>query len=198
MKTLLIALLVVASAAGQTLTQPEREKAIQHLTQTHDKFLASIRGLSAEQWNFKPAPEVWSVAEVAEHITVSEGTILDLVTKKILTSPANPEMVAAAKGNDDFILKALVDRSQKAQAPEFLKPASRWTQAQIAPEFEARRARTIDYVRTSQDDLRGHALPHPVFKAMDGYQWVLLISGHSARHTLQIEEVKSNPNFPKK
>ncbi len=198
MKTLLIALLVVGCAAGETLTQQERDKAIQHLNQTHDKFLASIRGLSAGQWSFKPGPDVWSVAEVAEHITVSEGTILDLVTKKILTMPPNPELLAAAKGNDDLILKRVVDRSEKAQAPEFLRPASRWTQAQVPPEFETRRAHTIDYIRTTSDDLRGHALPHPVFKAMDGYQWVLLISGHSARHTLQIEEVKSNPNFPKK
>jgi len=32
---------------------------------------------------------------------------------------------------------------------------------------------------------------------MDAYQWLLLISAHSARHTAQIEEVKADPNFPK-
>ena len=26
---------------------------------------------------------------------------------------------------------------------------------------------------------------------------LILIAGHSARHTLQLEEVKANPNFPK-
>ena len=33
---------------------------------------------------------------------------------------------------------------------------------------------------------------------MDGYQWLLLLSAHSGRHTEQIEEVKADPNFPTK
>jgi hypothetical protein len=32
---------------------------------------------------------------------------------------------------------------------------------------------------------------------MDGYQWILLLSSHSQRHTAQLNEVKANPNFPK-
>jgi len=53
-------------------------------------------------------------------------------------------------------------------------------------------------VKTTTDDLHGHAGPHPVFKMLDGYQWVLLLSGHSARHTAQIEEVKTNAGYPAK
>lgn len=190
-------LLAAACAAGQTLGQEERDKAIRHLHETRDAFVASIKGLSAAQWSFKPAPEVWSVAEVAEHITVSEGSIMDLIQKKILASPPNPEQAAEAKGKDDEILRRLVDRSQKAKAPEFLQPTTRWSQPELPAEFMARRQRTLEFVRTTQDDLRSHTTPHPLFKAMDAYQWVLLISGHSQRHTAQIEEVKAHPNFPK-
>jgi len=32
---------------------------------------------------------------------------------------------------------------------------------------------------------------------MDGYQWILLLSAHSRRHTAQLNEVKANANFPK-
>jgi hypothetical protein len=31
---------------------------------------------------------------------------------------------------------------------------------------------------------------------MDGYQWVLATAAHTERHTKQILEVKSDPNFP--
>ena len=55
----------------------------------------------------------------------------------------------------------------------------------------------MDYVRTSNDDFRDHLGPHPVFGALDGYQWILLLSAHSERHTKQIEEVKADPGFPK-
>ena len=99
-KLLSITLLFAACAAGETLTQEEREKAIRHLNQTREAFLASIKDLSPAQWNFKPAPEVWSVGQVAEHITISEATILDLVQKKILAAPVDPQQVAEAKGKD--------------------------------------------------------------------------------------------------
>jgi hypothetical protein len=52
-------------------------------------------------------------------------------------------------------------------------------------------------VRDTQDDLRGHFFDHPVLKTLDTYQWILLLSAHSQRHTAQLNEVKANPNFPK-
>jgi hypothetical protein len=84
------------------------------------------------------------------------------------------------------------------QAPEFLKPTNRWaTEADVVKAFEESRQATMDYVRTTNDDLRDHFGPHPVLGPLDGYQWILLISAHSERHTKQIEEVKADPNFPK-
>jgi hypothetical protein len=38
----------------------------------------------------------------------------------------------------------------------------------------------------------------PLGKKLDAYEWVLCIAAHSERHTQQINEVKSDPNFPKK
>jgi hypothetical protein len=53
-------------------------------------------------------------------------------------------------------------------------------------------------MKSTQDDLRGHFGDHPLLlKTMDGYQWVLRLATQSRRHTLQIEEVRANPNFPK-
>ena len=65
-------------------------------------------------------------------------------------------------------------------------------------EVDLTRDATVTYVKTPADDLHGHAAPHPVFKTFDGYQWVLLLSGHSARHTAQIAEVKTAPGYPAK
>jgi hypothetical protein len=187
-----------AQTAPTPLTSQEREAAIKQFETTRDNFLKSIAGLSPQQWSFKPAPDRWSVAEVAEHITVSESTLFGLVQKQIMTSPAAPEKREQVKGKDEMILQKMPDRSHKAQAPEFLRPTGRWaTEADLKKAFEDSRAATIEYIRTTNDDLRDHFFDHPVFGALDGYQWLLLISAHSARHTAQIEEVKADPNFPK-
>ena len=186
------------TAAPATLTSEERELALKSLQATHDKFLQSIAGLSPKQWAFKPAPDRWSVAEVAEHITVSESAIFGLVQKQIMTSPATPEKREQVKGKDEIVLQKVPDRSHKAQAPEFLRPTGRWaTEMDLIKAFEESRRATMDYVRTTNDDLRDHFFDHPVLGTMDGYLWLLLISAHSERHTAQIEEVKADPNFPK-
>jgi hypothetical protein len=87
-----------------------------------------------------------------------------------------------------MILERVPLRSHKAQAPEFLRPTCRWaTEAELTKAFADSRAATLECIRTTNDDLSDHFFDHPVFGTsigtMDGYQWLLLISAHSARHT---------------
>ena len=118
-----------SQAAPQTpatpLTAQEREFALQQFQTTRDNFLKSIAGLSQKQWTFKPAPDRWSVAEVSEHIAVSESTLFGLVQKQIMSSPATPDKRVQVKGKDEIVLERIPDRSHKAQAPEFLRPTGR-------------------------------------------------------------------------
>jgi DinB superfamily len=193
-----IAQTTATPAPSTPLTAEEREAALKTLQSTHDGFLKSIAGLSEKQWKFKPAPDRWSVAEVSEHIAVSESMIFGMVETKVMTSPATPEKHAEVAGKDETVLKMVPDRSHKVQAPEFLKPTNRWaTEAEVVKAFEDSRKATMDYVRTTNDDLRDHFGPHPLLGPLDAYQWILLISAHSVRHTKQIEEVKADANFPK-
>src|SRR5271170_4246064 len=90
-----------ATPAATTLSEAEREIALQSLRATHDAFLKSIDGLSEKQWKFKPAPDRWSVAEVSEHIAVSESTIFGMVQSKVMTSPADPSKRAEVAGKDE-------------------------------------------------------------------------------------------------
>ncbi len=187
-----------ASPAPTPLSAEEREAALKSLQATHDAFLQSVAGLSDKQWRFKPAPDRWSVAEVSEHIAVSEATIFGMVQGKVMASPADPSKRAEVAGKDEIILTRVPDRSRKVQAPEILKPTNRFaTREENIKAFEDARKATMDYVRTTNDDLRDHFGPHPLLGPMDAYQWILLISAHSERHTKQIEEVKADPNFPK-
>ena len=189
--------LSVVHAFAQPLTQPQRDSLLKHLQQTRQAFLDSIVDLSDPQWTFRAGPDRWSIAEVAEHIAISETTILQLVTDKMLKGPPiarDPDTVS-----DEKLLAWLLDRTSKFQAPEMLKPTNRWaTRDALTKEFLAAREKTTTYVRTTTDDLHGHGGPHPVFKMLDGYQWLLLLSGHSARHTAQIAEVKGSVGYPAK
>ena len=192
------ALLLLSPGVDQTLSQKEREEGVAELEGSRKAFLDATNGLFEAQWNFKPGPDRWSIAECAEHIGVTEAFILNLITEQALKGPAEPEKRAQVQGKDATIMPMALDRSAKFKAPEVIQPRRRWaTSGEITKNVLDNRARTIEFVSTTQEDLRDHFMDHPVFKTLDTYQWILLTSAHMRRHTLQILEVKGDPNFPK-
>ena len=190
--------LLLISMADQTLSRAERDHAVAELENSQKAFLEATNGLSEAQWNFKPAPDRWSIAECAEHIGVTENFIVKLITEQALKSAAEPEKRAQVQGKDAAIMVMGVDRSSKFKAPEVIQPTRRWaTSGEITKNVLENRARTIEFINTTQEDLRDHFMDHPVFKTLDTYQWILLTSAHMRRHTAQILEVKADLNFPK-
>ena len=198
------ALLLVAAAAGpaqaQNLTKADREQLVNYLKETRDNLQKATKGLSAEQLNFKAAPERWSVAECLEHIAASEDLLFGMIQEKVMKSPAPEVAFDAAKlhETDAKIKMMITDRSQKAQAPEPLRPTNRFSSSEGSwKHFEDSRGRTIEFVQ-KENSLREHAMDSPLAKGLDAYQWVTFVAAHSARHTAQINEVKADANFPKK
>jgi hypothetical protein len=200
MKRFILALSLVFAAspwlAAQDASAEDLKRASDHLKKTRDAFIASTKGLSEKQLNFKPAPTRWSVAECAEHITAAEDFLFGMIKKDVMAAPPRTETVNA-KEIDDFVLNAIADRSKKAQAPEPLMPTKRYgSMEETMKHFRQSRAATIKFL-TDTKGLRGHAADAPIGKKLDAYQWLLFISAHAERHTKQINEVKADPNFPK-
>jgi hypothetical protein len=191
-------LLACAALLAEPLNQGERDRAMSHLHATRKMFLDAVSPLSDAQWKFKPAPEVWSPAEIAEHLAVAETMLLGQV-KKLLATPAVPEKKPEVKGKDEVVLKVIADRSQKAQAPEVIRPSGRFpTREAVVSAFKENRDRTIDFVSTTDADLRSHFAPHPATGLLDAYQWILLAAAHTDRHVQQMREVMGNAAFPKR
>jgi uncharacterized damage-inducible protein DinB len=195
--TVAIAFLWVATSAfSQTLTAGDRERGMQYLESTRQAVLDATAGLSEAQWNFKPGPDRWSVAEVVEHIAAAEDFLMAMLTNQVMKGPARPAG-DDVKAIDDLVVAKIPDRSKKAQAPEPIRPTNRYGSPQASlKHFSDARAQTEAFLKT-HDDLREHAIDSPMGKKLDGYEWVLFVAGHSERHTKQINEVKADPNFPK-
>lgn len=192
-----LALAAIPAVSTGKLDQSARKALLDHLDKSSSNFRASIQGLTPEQWNYKPSPEVWSVAECAEHIVLTEDLLREMVANKVLATPATPDRVAERSQGDAKVLAMITDRSFKAKAPEQLIPSRRFaTPDDALREFQGRREKTIAFAK-SRDDFREHAVPHPVLKEVDAYQWLLYLSGHTMRHTAQILEVKAVSGFPR-
>ena len=196
---MLIALLLMAGAvavSAQEVTQAEKDKALQYLETTKKGVLEATKGLSEAQWNFKPAPDRWSVAQVMEHIAAAEDFLRTLDKEKVMMSPAG-EAGRDAKKADEAVMAMVPDRTNKVQAPEPLVPTNRFGSPEgSVKHFVESRATTVDFLKSTAG-LRDHVMESPMGK-LDGYEFVLLVAAHSERHTKQINEVKADPNFPKK
>jgi DinB superfamily len=200
-KSLLLALVVLAvgfkSPGTGELSPAERKYAIDYFKQTKARLLSDVKGLSPAQLNFKANDSSWSVAQCVEHIALAETLIWQWM-QSTLRQPAAPEKKSEEKYTTDQLIAAVTDRSHKFKAPEMLKPEGKFPSTDAALQaFVSRRDSTIAYLASTQDDLKDHFTVHPAFGTIDLYQGLILLAGHSARHTAQLEEVMANPNFPK-
>jgi hypothetical protein len=186
-----------ANVRAQETTQADKDKALAYLESTKKGVLDATKGLSEAQWNFKPAPDKWSVAQCVEHIAAAEDFIRGMAVDKVMKAPAAPDRDIAKI--DAGIMAMIPDRSQKAQAPDELKPTNRFGSPEGSlKHFAESRTATENFLKDTPD-LRAHAVDSPLGgPKLDAYEWVLFVSAHSQRHTKQIEELKADPNFPKK
>lgn len=185
---------VAGGVSGQDITNAERDQAVRYLAETRVGVAEAIQGLSEAQFNFKPAPDCWSVAEVLEHISIVENAVLNGVRARLEKAPG-PAAARDAQQVDAMVLAFVPDRSTKVKAPPHLMPTGQSTPAAIIEHFQASRQQIVNWLK-SDADLRGHVVDHPVLGALDGYEWILAAAGHSERHTKQMLEVKADPNFP--
>ncbi len=181
-----------AIASSQTLPAEQIAEASRYLEDTRNALVDSVVGLTAQQWEFKPAQDRWSIAEIVAHLVIIEGRIHALIGRMGEAPEPPPEWDQAEM--DARILREVPDRSAKVQAPAVLCPTEAWSRTEALARFFKTREQTIQLL--SGPSLRGHVLPHPIMGFWDGYQWLVAVGAHGMRHTGQILEVKSAPNFP--
>lgn len=193
---LFLALIVCLVSLASAQTQADKDSALKYLESTKHGVIDATKGLSAAQWNFKPGPDRWSIAQVVEHIAAGEDMLRGMVTDKVMNAPPRPDG-EDVKAIDQLVLTQIPDRSHKAQAPPPLVPTDRFGSPEAAlKHFVESRDQTEAFLK-QHDDLRAHAADSPLGKKLDAYEWLLFTSAHSERHTKQILEVKADPNFPK-
>ncbi|MCU1257127.1 MAG: hypothetical protein JWO80_12 [Bryobacterales bacterium] len=171
----------------------ETDKAFRYLVETSENVVNAVKDLDGAQWTFKPAPDRWSIGEVVEHLGVVEGYFQQNVVPRLRDAPAPP--ADRDPQHVDGLVLAMVDGPPFGAPPQIL-PSGRWTPQESLREFLEKRNQTAAFLHASAAEHRQHALPHPAFGVLDGYQWVLFIAVHSARHAKQILVVKADPAFP--
>ena len=199
--SLLLALLVITGLAGrpsfETISGAERRFLTHHLRESKINLIKSVKDLSEEQLNYKPAPGQWSIKECVQHLAASENEMWKLA-ESVIKQPANEEQRSKITHSDEELLQSFTNRSQKFQATEAClaeRPSAK-TAEEALDEFKQSRNLLIKFARSTTDNLRDHVSITPD-GASDAYQLILMIAAHTQKHIQQIEEIKKDNGFPK-
>lgn len=199
LKPLWILTLAPALLVGGEYSKEDREALAQHLANSRAGLSSTLESLSHEQSKFKPESATWSALEIIEHLILIEDFLRGILIEAIAKSKPIPDTEALQDPSemDAAIVRAVNDRSQKAKSPEQGLPQQRYENRDAAfLEFAQRRNKTIELVNTTKADLRRYRINSPM-GPLDGHQWLLMLSAHTARHTKQIDDLGRHEMFPK-
>ncbi|THV61484.1 DinB family protein [Flagellimonas alvinocaridis] len=192
------ALILFSFSADTTkLNEQDREWMLKHLTETRNHMTQVLEGLTNSQLNFKPDENSWSIAECVEHLAVTENGFGGLIQKTVGAGP-NPVLKDSLVFKDEDIMANISDRSNKVKTSEAFEPSGQFESFENTLQaFLEKRNAHIEYVKTTEDDLRNRYSEDLPFGPVDGVQLIIFAAGHTERHVLQMEEVMAHTKFPK-
>ena len=198
---LLLTLLVITGLAGTlkdtSLSHKERKSAMNLMKSTRMDVLKNVKGLSTNQLNFKTTGN-WSIKDCIYHIASSEKNLWAIIETS-LKKQSNPEKRSEIKITDEELIKMVEDKNFKISTVEVFVPKniSYKSLNSAVNAFRSRRSEHINYIKLTTEDLRNHVVQMP-FGLIDCYQVCLMAASLTNRYSQQIDEIKTDPNFPKK
>jgi DinB superfamily len=162
------------------------------------------RGLTDEQFNWRPSPEQWSINECLEHLNMTARLFW-----AILAEAVNSARIKGWFSHGPYKRTWLGDLTIrvteppvrfKVKAPRRFKPPADIPASQVVAQFMTFQDRLLDIIRDAKGvDLgrpRIHAPGRSLIKITLGQAFELMIA-HQRRHIWQARNVKFSIKFPK-
>jgi hypothetical protein len=179
------------------VTDAERDQLLEWMEHGRSAIESAVCGLSAAQWHFQAEPETWSIAQAAQHISLSEASIFARIQRLIAEGPSSAEEIAQTEGKGSVLARKIPSRLVKVKSPQALdtKETCESPENWLAL-FRAAREPRLEFLRSTDADLHSYVFPHFVFQQLSAFQWVQMANLHAERHAKQMEEVKTQPSYP--
>lgn len=164
---------------------------------------AAFGSLSAEQINWKPIAESWSVGQCFEHL-IKTNSLFFPTLEKIESGEyknsflENYSPLSGFFGN--LLIKSLQKDERKFKAPSKAIVPPSGVSANIIEQFSEHQTEMIDKIkRTENADWQKTVITSPFMKLMtyklnDGFR---IVVEHEKRHFRQAERVMREESFPK-
>lgn len=158
--------------------------------------------LSAEQINWKPAPESWSVAQCLEHLVKSNEMFFDDMDKIASGTRKNSlweNWSPFTSFFGRFLNKSLAADSKKFKTSAWASPPSE-VDPNIVEKFMDHQSKLTEKINATKDEDWGKAVvtspfvPVMTYRVSDGFE---IFVTHEKRHFRQAKRVIETEGFPK-
>ena len=168
-----------------------------------DGTLPAFGALTAQQLNWKPAADQWSVAQCFDHLLAANGAYFPIFDKVLSGEKKNTfweslPWLPAFWGK--MLIKAVSpEATRKLKAPKIFSPSSSSIDAAVIHRFIDQQNQVIKYMKATEDlDLEKIKITSPVsnliaYSLLDAYR---IIVNHEKRHFLQATRVSEMEGFP--
>lgn len=157
-----------------------------------EKFTETLSALTDEQASALPDGETWTVAQIAEHVSIVEENMARICGKLLKEAQsAGRTNDGTAVISDNFRTKGAEVAVVKLEAPAFVKPSSEGISISASlGKMEETRAKFNDLRPLFETcDCNENKFPHPFFGDISAAEWLTLAGGHKTRHLKQIRNV---------
>jgi hypothetical protein len=161
-----------------------------------------VAGLEQEQFNWRPQPGAWSIAECLDHLTTTNNQILDRIEERM--QMAGRREVSDAKQvrhgffGDWFIRTLEPPVKRKFRAPKLYLPPPERPPEKVISDFMQTQERIIKLIERASDfDLAKIKIASPVTRLLklNLAAWFAGLAAHERRHLWQARQVKNHENF---
>ncbi|MCK1991923.1 DinB family protein [Peribacillus muralis] len=156
------------------------------LFESRNQLIGEISELDDKTLDHRPAPDVWSIAQICHHLYLTEQVFTDVIAHGI-----------RERDYTNIIQKNIYlvsDRTKKFASPDSLSPSSSpFPLSNIMDLLAESRDRLFQVLYEMDADTRldKKKAKHPLFGDLSLDQWIELLSLHEQRHIKQIQEIKS-------
>lgn len=161
-----------------------------------------VEGISESQFNWRPSPEKWSIAQCLEHLNSGWGALPKL--DRAIAAAGERGVRGGGPYRHPMLGKLYLRFTEpppkiRVRAPRRFRPAAERGLSDVVPRFLALQREILERIESADGlDLGRIRLSSPISRRfrMSLGQWFAFLAAHERRHVWQAWQVRRHPEFP--
>ncbi|HMB51890.1 MAG TPA: DinB family protein [Thermoanaerobaculia bacterium] len=160
-------------------------------------FLSELAGLDEAQLHFRPAPDAWSLLDVADHLSRVEAAVAETLADGIPPDRAQRKLKHVVKFRMVLLALSLPVRVPVPGNAPGVKPGDGLTLDGVREAWAASRAALAEQLASYGDeDMQRMVVRHPVAGPVNPRHTIAFLNAHFDHHRYQVARIRKHSDFP--